>query len=396
MKPWVFSLNKLLMVFSIISIMVVLVACSSTPSPSTTAPTTIVKSLPPTTTSSTPPATTSAPPPVTTTTAPASSTAAAYTVNIASDPKLGSYLVDAKGMTLYYFTQDTINNSTAVGANLTAWPLFNPASFVVPSSLNASDFGTTTRPDGLKTATYKGWPLYYFVKDAAPGDIKGEGLGGVWFVIKIPFYNVMLQTKTGIGNYLVDPKGMTLYYFTKDSVGNSTPTGAILANWPVFNAPNFVTISKMNPTDFSTLTRADGLKVTTFKGFPLYYFIKDQVSGDTQGQGVGGIWFTVDPANFPPSATPSPSPSPSPTAGAGQSVNIQSFAFTPPSLPVPVGTKVTWTNNDSVAHTVTSDSGAFNGSLAPGATFSFTFTQAGTFSYHCAIHPSMTAKIVVQ
>jgi plastocyanin len=73
------------------------------------------------------------------------------------------------------------------------------------------------------------------------------------------------------------------------------------------------------------------------------------------------------------------------------------FAFSPATLTVKVGTKVTWTNKDQVTHTVTADQGAFNSGLLPsGNSFSFTFTTAGTFSYHCNIHHSMTATIVVQ
>ncbi|MCL5070163.1 MAG: cupredoxin family copper-binding protein [Actinobacteria bacterium] len=86
------------------------------------------------------------------------------------------------------------------------------------------------------------------------------------------------------------------------------------------------------------------------------------------------------------------------TANAGsQAVSIKSNAFDPASLTIKVGDTITWANNDSYAHTVTSDNGAFDsGSMAGGATFSFTFKTAGTFSYHCGIHTFMTAKIIVQ
>ncbi|MHB1377132.1 MAG: cupredoxin domain-containing protein [Candidatus Humimicrobiaceae bacterium] len=85
------------------------------------------------------------------------------------------------------------------------------------------------------------------------------------------------------------------------------------------------------------------------------------------------------------------------TGAGGQAVLIKSNAFDPASLTIKVGDTVTWTNNDSYAHTVTSDNGAFDsGSMAGGGTFSFTFKTAGTFSYHCSIHTFMTAKIIVQ
>ena len=84
------------------------------------------------------------------------------------------------------------------------------------------------------------------------------------------------------------------------------------------------------------------------------------------------------------------------TAAADMAITIQGFAFSPATITVPVGTKVTWTNKDPAAHTVTSDTGAFDSkNLTTGATFSFTFNQAGSFAYHCAIHPRMVATIVV-
>jgi plastocyanin len=76
---------------------------------------------------------------------------------------------------------------------------------------------------------------------------------------------------------------------------------------------------------------------------------------------------------------------------------LANFAFSPATLNIQVGTMVSWTNNDSTTHTVTSDNGIFDsGNLAPNATFSYTFNTAGTFAYHCAIHTSMTGKVVVK
>lgn len=79
-------------------------------------------------------------------------------------------------------------------------------------------------------------------------------------------------------------------------------------------------------------------------------------------------------------------------------VNIINFSFQPGSLTVKAGDTVTWVNNDSTTHTITSDNGAFtsSGNLAPGDKYQFTFTKAGTYPYHCSIHPSMTATVTVQ
>jgi plastocyanin len=78
------------------------------------------------------------------------------------------------------------------------------------------------------------------------------------------------------------------------------------------------------------------------------------------------------------------------------------FAFSPATLTIKAGTTVTWKNTTTVSHTVTSDdgksfdSGTANPIAAQSGTFSFTFTKAGTFAYHCSIHPFMKATITVQ
>ena len=80
----------------------------------------------------------------------------------------------------------------------------------------------------------------------------------------------------------------------------------------------------------------------------------------------------------------------------GTAVTIVDFAFQPASLEIPAGTTVTWTNSGAATHTATADNGAFDsGRLAPGVSFSQTFNSAGTFTYHCEIHPQMTGTIVV-
>jgi len=71
-------------------------------------------------------------------------------------------------------------------------------------------------------------------------------------------------------------------------------------NWPAFAPESVIVPSALNPADFSTITRADGTKQLTFKGYPLYYFVKDKVRGDVTGQGVGEVWYMVDPLNFAP------------------------------------------------------------------------------------------------
>jgi plastocyanin len=81
-----------------------------------------------------------------------------------------------------------------------------------------------------------------------------------------------------------------------------------------------------------------------------------------------------------------------------KTVMIKNYAFSPATLTVNVGDTVTWTNMDTAPHTVTVSSGPvkFNsGNLSTGESFSYTFTAAGTYSYYCAVHPDMVAKVVV-
>jgi plastocyanin len=106
-----------------------------------------------------------------------------------------------------------------------------------------------------------------------------------------------------------------------------------------------------------------------------------------------------------PSPTPPPAPAPAPPpAGSSSEVSIPrgaeslgNRAYVPDDLAVAVGTTVTWTNTDSVSHTSTSDVAGWNsGIVAPNGQFSFTFQAAGTFPYHCAIHPGMVGRVVAR
>ena len=96
-------------------------------------------------------------------------------------------------------------------------------------------------------------------------------------------------------------------------------------------------------------------------------------------------------------------PAPRPWGGAAEAaaarsvtVKIANFAFNPGVTTVPVGTAVTWTNNDDDAHSVVANNKAFRSSpLDTGDSYTFTFTTPGTYAYHCGLHPQMVGKIVV-
>jgi plastocyanin/predicted lipoprotein with Yx(FWY)xxD motif len=230
-----------------------------------------------------------------------------------------------------------------------------------------------------------------------------------------------------LGAFLAGADGRSLYLLTADSMNTTTCTGGCATAWPAFEVTSSggVTAGDGVTGALATTTRADDGKLqVTYNGIPLYYFAKDAKAGDINGQGVRGVWFLVAPASTAqggpitggvgqgaaavPSAAPSQSaaggytrgPAATPSAAAGgtaaSSVQIANFAFAPASLTVKVGATVTWTNADSTTHTVTADGGSFDsGHLASGATFKHTFAKAGTYTYHCAIHASMTGTITV-
>ena len=82
---------------------------------------------------------------------------------------------------------------------------------------------------------------------------------------------------------------------------------------------------------------------------------------------------------------------------APNTVVLSNMSFGPTTLTVQKGTTVTWQNNDGILHTATSDTGAWDsGNISAGGTRSVTFNTAGTFPYHCTVHPMMTGTIVVQ
>jgi predicted lipoprotein with Yx(FWY)xxD motif/plastocyanin len=105
-------------------------------------------------------------------------------LQVAENGTLGQFLVDNKGMSLYLYTKDTKNTSNCYDKCAAAWPpLYTDGAPQAGAGVDASLLGTTTRKDGKVQVTYNGWPLYYWAKDQKPGDVTGQDVGGVWYVI---------------------------------------------------------------------------------------------------------------------------------------------------------------------------------------------------------------------
>lgn len=160
-KPWVFGIGALVLTAA-------LAGCGGGPGT--------------TTTSAPPPATTS--PAAPTSSAPAASAAAGAEMKVASS-SAGQIVVDSKGMSLYFFTKDVKDSGTSActAACLDAWPIFTTTAESPTVEGVTGTVGTIASPDGKKHVTINGMPLYYYVKDKAPGDVTGQGVGGVWYLV---------------------------------------------------------------------------------------------------------------------------------------------------------------------------------------------------------------------
>jgi predicted lipoprotein with Yx(FWY)xxD motif len=102
--------------------------------------------------------------------------------------------------------------------------------------------------------------------------------------------------ETALGSALTDLGGRTLYAFTKDTDGKSSCYDDCAATWPALTIEGPVTAGAGLEADWlATAERRDGTPQVTYKGMPLYYYAGDTQPGDTNGQGIGGVWFAVAP-----------------------------------------------------------------------------------------------------
>jgi predicted lipoprotein with Yx(FWY)xxD motif len=114
-----------------------------------------------------------------------SEAAADATITLATNA-LGEIIVDAEGMTLYGFTNDTAGESTCYEDCAASWPpllVTDAAAASAGAGLDANLLTTIDRTDGTVQVKYGDWPLHYFANDAAAGDTNGQGVSSVWYVV---------------------------------------------------------------------------------------------------------------------------------------------------------------------------------------------------------------------
>ncbi len=98
-----------------------------------------------------------------------------------------------------------------------------------------------------------------------------------------------------LGDILVGKNGMTLYTYSKDEANKSNCSGVCINNWPALEPDGPLTAATGISGTLGVITRDNGVSQVAYNGKPLYYWINDKKSGDTTGQGVGGVWFVAKP-----------------------------------------------------------------------------------------------------
>ncbi len=227
----------------------------------------------------------------------------AKTARSASDLPL---LTDSKGMTLYTFDKDVNGVSNCYSDCSDSWPPY----FVKKNAKAREGYSIVLREDGKQQWAYKGKPLYYWLGDKKPGEIEGDGVGGVWHVwrseefAKAEVEEDVSQQTTSAGDgaapkneekaeakpaFLTDEKKMTLYTFDNDKTGLSNCDGDCAVSWP----PYLVDEKAKAKENFTVILRKDGARQWAYKGQPLYFWAGDKNPGDKTGDGVGGVWHII-------------------------------------------------------------------------------------------------------
>ena len=268
-------------------------------------------------------------------------------VMVSVNSELGTVLTDVSGRTVYLFTVDERNASNCSRDCAVAWPpLLTVGEPRAGEGVASHLIATIDRGDGTTQVTYNGWPLYYFAPDEKPGDVTGQNVADIWFVVSAaggPIQTgafVSTADHSELGTVLTDASGRTLYLFTMDMKDQSTCSGGCAQAWPPLLTVGAPTAERGASSELlGTTAREEGSIQVTYQGQPLYYFAFDEGPGEATGQNSGGVWFAVTPAGTAltpdtataiPTATPTvvPVASPTPTANAdsGDAAPVQEVA----------------------------------------------------------------------
>ncbi|MFI0817604.1 SCO0930 family lipoprotein [Streptomyces sp. NPDC021098] len=238
-----------------------------------------------------------------------SKTGAAKELAVKNDAKLGKFVADSAGMTLYRFDEDTPKpaKSNCNDACATKWPPVPADDATAGAGIESSKLGKVKRDDGTEQLTLEGWPVYRYAGDTKAGDTKGQGVGGTWNALAPDgkpagkkaaggALQLMVSNNADLGKIMVDGKGMTVYRFDKDSawpMKTACVDAACLDKWKPVKAVDTTKVSGVDASKVTSFKRPDGTKQAAFDCWLLYTFVGDKAPGDTNGQGVKGTWFAV-------------------------------------------------------------------------------------------------------
>jgi predicted lipoprotein with Yx(FWY)xxD motif len=209
------------------------------------------------------------------------------------------------GMTLYVFDNDAAGQSTCVSEGcVTAWPpLLADANAIAVAPLSVIQ-----RSDGHSQWALRDRPLYFYSGDISPGNLIGEGVGGIWHVAllePVAMSKSSLNANDGdyftasgklmVGAERLDRTGFSLYTFDNDTADVSNCTDACLTNWPALIADENDKAEK----PYSIITRAPvgtnaSVKQWAYQGKPLYFYIGDSAAGQTNGKAINK-WHLARP-----------------------------------------------------------------------------------------------------
>ncbi|WP_043173373.1 SCO0930 family lipoprotein [Streptomyces sp. NRRL B-24484] len=247
------------------------------------------------------------------------------------DEKLGPVMTDGEGFTLYRFDKDTAKPpaSNCSGTCATTWPpVLKDDATTAGTGVDAGKLGEITRADGSRQLTVGGWPAYRYAQDAAPGDTKGEGVGGTWHALApdgskakaggataptataqpTAMPSMTQQAPSGmqlslfnhpqLGPIMVDANGMTLYHFAKDTAWpmRSNCEGECLKTWTPAPPVDPKKIKGVDPKLIGKMQRSDGTWQLSINCTPAYLYTGDKSAGDALGNGLAnGAWTAINP-----------------------------------------------------------------------------------------------------
>lgn len=308
---------------------------------------------------------------------------------------LNPVVVNGAGFTLYRFDKDSADPSRShcTGDCAKTWPpvLIQPDGRVFVDGVDGSRVGVVRRDDGTLQVTIGGRPVYRFAGDTAPGQTKGQGVGGTWFGVTpdggratesaqgtqasgLNYQNGTAQqhhappntgdnykgprnsptamkwvqltsgSANGLNPIVHDGAGFTLYRFDKDSPRptESNCDGKCARTWPpvLVHTGTRIFVDGVHTNQIGIVKRHDGTRQVTIGGWPVYRFSGDKAPGQTNGEGVGGTWFAVSPTGgkvtprvstgAPGQVSSSPAPSGSVQLGNGSVIIDSGKNFSEP------------------------------------------------------------------